>query len=447
LRASSPSQALVTGFAETRFAAADAVERGHWFDEADRAGAEIARLNVPWRSLTTGRPANPEDPNDPAYSFAGLDRSVIDAAVRGHQVLLTVYDAPEFAEGKNQSSEAANATWKPDPDDIAEFAQAVATRYSGNFVPVGGTGALPLAQYIEAWNEPNLSDYLTPQYTKKSTFAGDHYREMVRGFARGIRRSGARTQLVAGVTAPYGDPHGGRRTRPLRFLRDFLCLDGDLRARRQCDRVGFDVLSHHPITLSGGPNRSAIHPDDAAMPDLHNVVDTLRAAERRNTIGGPKRHPVWATEFWWESDPPDGFQGVPLRKHARWIQEAQYLLWRQGASAAIWLLLVDVPLGPDGIAEQQSGIFFVDGREKPGFTAFRFPLFVERISERRVKAWTIPPVTGQLEMQIHAGNGFETVEAKSGKGGRPFTMKLTARGRSKVRAAVAGETSLTYTVK
>jgi hypothetical protein len=441
------SGTYLRGFAETLFAARDDSLRGFWFDQAARAQATVARLNLPWRSVTTGKPADPTNPADPAYSFAYLDRAVADAAARGQMILVTVYDAPEFAEGPNQSGEAPNGTWKPDPDDIADFAEAVATRYSGTFTEPGGA-VLPAVQYLEAWNEPNLSDYLTPQYTRKSTFAGDYYRQMVRGFERGVRRAGGGMEVVAGVTAPYGDPQGGRRTRPLRFLRDFLCLDNDLKRRKGCGpEASFDILSHHPITLSGGPGRSAIHRDDAAMPDFHNVVDTLRAAERRSSVGGPNRHPVWATEFWWESDPPDGFQGVPMKRHARWIQEAQYSLWRQGAAAAIWLLLADVPPGPDGIAEQQSGLFFADGREKLSFTAFRFPLAGDRLSKRRIQVWTIPPESGQVEIQSERRAGFRAVETKPGIEGRPMQLKVTARGKTKLRAMVNGETSLTYTVK
>ena len=68
---------------------------------------------------------------------------------------------------------------------FGQFAEAVATRYSGTFA-TPALGTLPRVGYLEAWNEPNLSDYLTPQYTKKSTFAGDYYRGMVNAFSAGV---------------------------------------------------------------------------------------------------------------------------------------------------------------------------------------------------------------------------------------------------------------------
>jgi hypothetical protein len=440
---------FLKGTADPHLAANDSSVRAFWQDQAVSAGSNIARINVDWRGITVGEPESPTDPNDPAYNFSAIDRGVIDSVARGQRVMLTAYNTPDYAIGPNESSEAKNGTWKPNTRKLGQFAEAVGTRYSGTF-SAPGLGTIPRVGYIEVWNEGNLSDYLSPQYTKKSTFAGDYYRGMVNAFAAGVRRSAnPDVQIVAGATAPYGDPHGGERTRPLRFMRDFLCLDDDLKRRPKCgDEADFDILSHHPITLSGGPNRSAIHPDDVAMPDVKNLVKALRRAEKRNTVTGG-RHPVWATEFWWETSPPDGFQGVSLSKHANWIQESLHSLWRQGADAAFWFLLVDQPLGPDGISNQQSGLFFEDRSRKPAFTAFRFPFVGERSSKGSKKAtvWTIPPVDGTLEIQVQDGGGFETAKTVQVSAFEPERVKMRLPAKAKIRGLLAGETSLTYTVK
>jgi hypothetical protein len=439
-----PSQAaaepFLRGFAEPGFTHPNAEHRDYWYDQAVRAGGSVARINVPWSKLVSGKPANPADPADPAYDLSAIDAGVVDAADRGVEVVLTVYSAPGYAEGPNVNADAPAGTWKPDPDALGEFAQALATRYSGSFSAPGG-GPLPAVGYMEAWNEPNLSEYITPQYSKKRAFAPRHYREMLNAFYAGVQRSGGAAKVVTGGTAPYGDPQGGRRTRPLEFLRELFCLDNDL--KKSCKKKAkFDILAHHPITLSGGPNRSAIHRDDAAMPDFKHVVRTLRAAERHKTAVGAKRHPAWATEFWWESNPPDPKQGVPVAKHARWIQNSLYSLYRQGADAAIWLLLRDRPFGPDGVSEQQSGLFFLDRTEKPAFTAFRFPFVVERKSKRKVNAWTIPPTDGSVEIQVEGNNGFSTAERIDGQAGEPLQTKVKLKGKGKLRAVVNGEASL-----
>lgn len=441
---------FLKGTAEPHLAAEDASVRAFWQDQSRAAGSNIVRVNVSWRGITAGKPADPANPADPAYGFGGIDRAVIDAVARGHRVMLNVNAAPDFAIGPNESSEAPRGTWKPNTRHLGLFAEALMSRYSGSFA-APGLGTLPRVGYVEAWNEPNLSEYLSPQYTKKSTFAGDYYREMVNAFSAGVRRSAnPSAQVVAGATAPFGQPVGGTRTRPLRFIRDFLCLDGDLRPRRSCrdERADFDIFSHHPITFERGPGYSAIHPDDVTMADMKHVVKTLRRAEKQNTVRG-NDHPVWATEFWWETDPPDGFQGVPVKKHARWVQESLYSLWQQGVDAAFWFLLVDQPVGPDGRSDQQSGLFFIDRSRKPAFTAFRFPLVAERPSKRSKKAtvWTIPPVDGTLEIQEERNGTFVTVESTAATAFEPKRLKLNLPGKSKVRAALAGETSLTDTVK
>ena len=47
--------------------------------------------------------------------------------------------------------------------DFGEFCRAVATRYSGSFVPEGATAALPRVDRYTVWNEPNRGQYLQPQ--------------------------------------------------------------------------------------------------------------------------------------------------------------------------------------------------------------------------------------------------------------------------------------------
>jgi hypothetical protein len=435
---------FLRGFAENKFGANDPGERALWYDQSVRANSSLVRINVGWRGVARSEPAAPRDPADPAYDFSGIDAPVIDAVARDQSVILTVFEAPQFAIGPRESAEALRGTWKPDPAAFGDFAQAVAARYSGSF-DHPSLGVLPRVQYFQAWNEPNLSEYLTPQYSKRKPFAPDHYRQMLNAFSEGVARSGNRkAQVVTGGTGPYGGEIGTTRARPLRFLRELMCLNGRLEADPCKNEAQFDILAHHPITLSGGPNRSAIHRDDAAMPDFHNVVTTLRAAERRKTIGGGGRHPAWATEFWWESDPPDPTQGVPIAKQARWLQQSLYSLWRQGAGAAVWLLLLDTGLGYDGFSGQQSGLFFGDGSEKPSFTAFRFPFVVDRISERTVKVWTIAPSTGSVEIQESRDGGFRTIDRLRVTDGVPEQTKIELNGGSRLRGLLAGEKSLTY---
>jgi hypothetical protein len=437
---------FLRGFAEPAFESESSADRTHWYDESVRANANLARINVNWRNITSGAPALPTNPNDPAYRFGRTDGAVLDAAGRGQRILITVFGAPEFAEGANQPGDAPEGTWKPDPAKVGEFAQALATRYSGSFTAVG-VGTLPRVAYFEAWNEPNLSDYLTPQSTDGKLFAPDHYREMLNAFQAGTAGASPEAQVVAGGTAPYGDEIGGRRTRPLAFFRDLMCLNRKLKATGCKDKAQFDIVSHHPITFEKSPRYSAISPDDVTIVDFKNLVKTLRAAEKHNTIGGPKRHPAWASEFWWESRPPDNQFGVPVSKHARWLELSMYLLWKQGADAAIWLRLWDDPIAEDEFSGEQSGVFFQDRTEKPAFKAFRFPFVADRTSKKKVNVWTIAPADGTVAIQKQRGGGYKTIDRVSVSDGVPEQTKVKVKGKQKLRGALGGETSLPYTAK
>ena len=350
-----------TGFADTLFSSPDPLTRATWLDRARSARSGVVRIDVSWNAVAPA--VEPPDPTDPAaYDWGALPAAAADAKARGLKVLLTVSNAPEWAEAPGRPFGAPSGTWKPDPEKFGQFARALAARFSSS------------VRRYQAWNEPNLYTFLNPQYEGKNLVAATNYRRMLNAFYDGINAVQPSAFVVTAGTAPYGGPPGGNRTRPLAFLRKFLCLRGRGKLKPvRCggDKPKFDALAHHPINTSGGPTRSAFHPDDASTPDVHNVVRTLRKAERTNRVRG--RHQVWLTEFWWETKPPDQCTGIPLRRHKRWIMQALRSFKRQGARVAINFQIRDTPYDPAacGRATFQSGAFFADGSRKPAFRAFR----------------------------------------------------------------------------
>ena len=354
---------LKTGFADPIFASGDDGTRATWLDNARKARAEIVRIDVSWRAVAPGE--EPADPANPAsYAWGALPAAVADADSRGLKVLLTVSSAPAWAEGPNRPPNVLPGTWMPAADKFGQFARAVAARFG----PAG-------VRHYQAWNEPNIYTFLNPQYEGKRLVAPTHYRRMLNEFYVGVHEVQPGAVVVSGGTAPYGGARGTDRTRPLAFLRKLLCLKGRKRLKPVgCDpKPKLDALAHHPINTSGGPNRSALHPDDAATPDVKHVVRTLREAERRKRVATGGRHPVWVTEFWWETKPPDTCTGVPAKRQGKWIGEALRSFRRQGAAVAINFLIRDQPYQQSecGRATFQTGAFFADGSRKPAFKAFR----------------------------------------------------------------------------
>ena len=359
---------LNLGFFDGGFAAGDTQR----LDDAVRAGGRTVRIPVTWAVVAPKRPAAPRNPADPAYAWAGVDAAVAAAQQRGLRVLLSPDRAPRWAEGAGRRTPGIlEGSWKPSPSATGDFVQALASRY-------------PQVRHIQLWNEPNLPNYLAPQWRKGKPFAAVRYRKMLNAAYAGLRRAGTGARLVTAGTAPYGDPErGGRRIRPARFWRAVLG-----------STVRFDILAHHPYAVDG-PRRKAYGRDDVAVPDVHKLVRLTRRAVRAGKLLPRARKRFWVTEMSWDSSPPDP-QGVPEARHARWLADAFYVLWKQGVDTILWFQTRDQAPVPSYAATNQSGVFFRDGTPKLAARAFRFPLACERRGSR-TRVWTLAPRSGTVQ--------------------------------------------------
>jgi hypothetical protein len=361
------------------------------FQEQDPAGAldtvradgiSVVRLPVAWSTVAPSEPANPTDPSDPAYDWSSVDARLDPVVSRGLTPLLVLYVPPAWARRVDSSRITAR------PRAYADFATAIARRYSQ-------------VKYWQLWNEPNLASYFqdTPQ----------RYRDLVNAAYRSIHAVAADNVVVAGGLAPYTGPDG---VHPFEFMRKVLCMSRQPRSHPTCKgTVSADVWSHHPYT-SGGPNHHAFYPGDASLGDLPQMRGLIRAAERAHHIKSVGRTRFCLTEFSWDTKGPDP-DGVPLRRHARWVAEALYRMWQQGVSLVVWFQLRDqVPEDGDFRNTFQSGLYFnttrsyADERAKPVAQVIRFP-FVALPEGRGVVLWGRAP--GGLAARV-------TIERRAGKG-------------------------------
>jgi hypothetical protein len=445
---------LSTGFADKLYASVTDDQAAEWaFQSTLDARAEVVRVNVLWADIARSEPVDAANASSASYDFDRIDAAVMRASAHGRDVLLTIYDAPSWAEGSDRPSEhaAPQGTWKPDPAAFGQFAKAIALRYSGTFVAADGN-ELPRVEFFQAWNEPNLAHYLTPQYDGSKEISPQHYRAMLNSFYAAVKSVNAEAQVVTAGTAPYGESAGGDRMRPLAFQRTVLCLSGigsRKLERRSCpERADFDVFAHHPISTYGSPDKSAFSEDDVATPDLAHVRKVLRFAEKEGTTGTRESHPLWATELWWESDPPDPVEGLPLAKHARYIQRALYLVWKGGAEVAINLQIRDEPFEPNRpYLETATGVYFADGNPKPALTAFRFPLVTSRTSHAKLEAWGKAPVAGNLVVERRGKTGWKRVVGVRVDAGEVFAETVRDRDGGKFRARIGEESSLVWNQK
>ncbi len=363
-------------------------------------------------------------------------------------MLASFTGAPRWAEGPNRPQSAPPRTWQPDPLALEEYGAALARRYSGDFPDPARPGrTLPRVDAFQVWNEPNLDKYLTPQWTGRGTSAPAHYRRMLNAFYNGVKSVRPAALVVTGGLAPFGDDAdfvGRKRIRPARFVREMLCLRQvrkRLRGTSCPTPARFDVLAHHPYSI-GAPRRRARNADDVSIPDMGKLTRILRAAERSGRALPRKRHRVWVTEVSYDSKPPDP-QAVPLVRHARWLQETFYLLWRQGVDTILWFQVRD-SAALETQATNQSGTFFRNGASKPAAQAFRFPLVAERAGRGRLRVWGRAPAAGSLRIERRHGSAWRLVRTIRVRRHGTFLVRIVAHRGSYLRARVAGESSLVW---
>jgi hypothetical protein len=200
------------------------------------------------------------------------------------------------------------------------------------------------------------------------------------------------------------------------------------------------VLAHDPYSFAG-PTRPAYYADDVSIPDMWKLTRALGVAQRTGRALPRIHHPVWVTEFGWNSKPPNP-RAVPVIKRARWIEQAFYELWRQGIDTVTWYRIVDQAPIPSYAATWQTGLYYRDGRRKPGFEAFRFPFIVTRAGGGRVQVWGVSPDSGTVRMQIRESGRWTTIARLRARAHGVIDRTIAADGRPMIRAVVGRDTSL-----
>jgi hypothetical protein len=389
-------------------------------------GVDRLRVSAFWDQIAP-RPGRRRKPNfDASYSGAGthyhftnLDR-VVRAAVQHHlKVMISITTpAPLWATGDPGKHDRQ---WKPKPHEFALFARAIASRYG------------IWADQFAVLNEPNQPGWLQPQTDAHGPFAPHHYRALVRSAFPAIRAAAPRATILVGELASSGSVNRGPDSsiRPLAFMRAFGCVSRSFRPVRTGRCRGFkparaDAIGHHPYEFFTHPSKHSPNRDDAAIGDgrrLLRFLDRLVASGGLVSARGGKLD-VHYTEYGYQTDPPDPYAGIPLKRQARWLQEAANVAFRTPRVRSLnQFRLTDGAILPGGgfaaYREFQSGLMFRDGRAKPAYRSFPHPFVVTRRG-KRLRLW------GQVRP---GGRHDVTVERRSGGRWRRVTGARTgARG-------------------
>jgi hypothetical protein len=317
---------------------------------------QVVRMTLTWGGrdgVANTRPVHPTDPADPAYQWSRYDRA-IESASRGRMdVLLTIVGTPSWANAGQSAQHAPS-----DPATLREFAYAAARRYSGTFLDAATGRILPRVEMWLAWNEPNSSVFLQPQFErvrgKWRMAAPAAYAQICNAVYGGVHAAGGPDRVACGATAPRGhnDPGSSRPSiSPLAFLSE---------AKRMGLRT-FDAWAHHPYY--GGPWETPTTRNLGSRVVGLGDIDTL-ISEVTSLYG---RKPLWITEYGYQTNPPDNIFGVTWTKQAAYLRQAfQIARSNPRIDLFTWFLLKDSPT----LASWQSGLITSDGRVKPAFAVF-----------------------------------------------------------------------------
>jgi hypothetical protein len=446
---------LTLGFNDNEVLGMDPADMSLVFGRAVGAGASVWRFSIRWSDVSPAKPPTLADAANPAWS--GYDWSSVDATVRaiaagGLTPLIDISSAPAWAEGPHRPSTkvAPAGTWDPSASWYGAFAKALATRYSGTFVDAAQSSQpLPAVRYWEAWNEPNLSVFLTPQWTpRKKPASPAIYRALLNAFYGAVKSVAPQDLVAGGTTAPFGDPPGGQRMPPVTFWQELLCLSAGKHPHRTCHaRTYMDAVSHHPYPL-GPPTTHAAIATDITVPDLGKITRLLPVAERDGTLAPKGAKPVWITELSWDSNPPNP-TGLSPALQAQYLEGALYVLWTQGTRLITWWNIRDDVPTPGWKLTLASGIY-LDGSSpaadtpKLSYTAFSFPFTAYRTSGV-AQLWGMAPAPGPVAIEVQQGSTWKTVQTLQAGANRIFTGQLLVGVGTNLRAVSGASTSLTWT--
>jgi hypothetical protein len=379
-------------------------------DQLHRLGVDRVHVYLHWTDVAPSPQSTvrPEfDAADPAaYSAAGW--APFDTIVRGVQArgmgvdMALVPPPPRWASGKGAPDPATQTEWRPSAPEFGQFVRAVATRYSGTYIPSGESTPLPRVNFWSIWNEPNLGVELAPQAHEPSQVevSGQLYRGLLDAAWSALQDTGhGHDTILIGEIAPAGATFGNApgnfaAMAPLRFLRALYCVDrsyqplvGQAAALRGCptDSAGSKrfaaehpamfqatAFADHPYPQGLPPNTATPNEPDyaelAEVPHLAQVLDKLQGV-----YGSSKRFPIYSTEFGYQTTPPDpGVGTVSPARAALYLNWSEYLTWRDPRLRSYdQYLLVD----PQGNFFA-SGLLKPDGTPKPAYAAYRLPVWL-----------------------------------------------------------------------
>ncbi len=397
---------------------------------ASESGANVIRVIANWATIAPTKPSNASNPNDPAYRFNWLDDLVWQAQHRGMRLLLTVWGTPPWA----SSTHKLNAA--PNPSTLGAFCGALATRYSGRY-----QGLAPVTLF-SVWNEPNLAQFLSPQYIGKRDAAPRLYAGMFRACYGAIKRADSSALVAAGDTSPRGTDHPRAGIQQSHSPGRFAQL-----VAAQRPRIHFDAWAHHPYgTGFTGKATVPFRWPNVGVADLPNLESHLKSWFHRSSV------PLWITEFAYQTRPESP-------RALTYVQQASYLRTAFLRTVAVpqvqmflWFTFQDTPG-----QRWQSGLYRSDNTPKPSLGTWERTIAPYSVDNPRINVHkgvsptiTLPLIVLQnyrLPTDPKLGVAYHVFQGNQPITGADMEVTLSRSGVATIKLSAFKPVAGTYTVK
>ncbi len=308
---------------------------------ASEAGASIIHTTATWSALAPTRPADASNGDDPAYKLADLDELVQRASSYGMRVMINITGTPKWANGNKKPNVMPKKV-----GDLQTFARMLATRYDG----LNNKGYVGL---WSVWNEPNLQQFLTPQYVGKKIVSPANYAKLYKAAYAGIKTGNRSAQIAIGETSAQGrdkPSKGSSQTVSPGMFAKLLSKQKGLR---------FDAWAHHPYPTAPGAKPT----EKVRYPNV--TLSTMPKFEKDLHTWFKKTVPIWITEYGHETKPGER-KGVSLSTQAAYAKQALGIARKDpNVQMFIWFTFRDSSGNP-----WQSGLLQPSGAAKPSYSAF-----------------------------------------------------------------------------
>jgi hypothetical protein len=302
-----------------------------------RLGVQVLQLDLPWADVSPTKPANPQDPNDPAYQWpASLDQAIQQGRRYGIRICVLVKDTPGWANGNRSGA------WVPqDPADYGNFLIAAARRY-------------PTLRYWMVWGEPNRGqppDFLPMPHN--SPVGPRRYALILNAGYHALKSVSSANIVIGGNTWSFG------RVEPADFVKWMRLPNGK--------PPPLDLYGHNPFGLRF-PKLS----DNPYFPGGRDIND-IDSLERqlKSTYHRPVK--LWLSEFTISSDHNStafNFH-TSLNGQARWLTAAFKLVDSVNYVAGLgWFNLLDDPLNGPRFDQLTNGLLTYTLHRKPDYFAY-----------------------------------------------------------------------------